>query len=269
MGHRTQQIIFTLLVIGASIVPRPASSQDRGMTVLNQATTPEQVLGVFLLIGWALSPASRCGMGPATFRTTVECQRAKGYTFEVSYPSQCVMTVTERRPPVNVKKKWDGTVTGSYIVARQITFDLHALSEDGIQFEPFTLLRLKMSKALMPSVRILRTGQPETWIRLPDPPLESDYDVKPGDPFDSAARKSFNEAERVWRAKVASYGGGYEEFNSGSGSSGVLSPLSMDSGNLTIGVSNTFYRSESIAAKQKITAALKGILSDCPAGGKS
>src|ERR1700730_15601616 len=60
----------------------------------------------------------------------------------------------------------------------------------------FTLLRLKMSKALMPSVRILRTGQPETWIRLPDPPLESDYDVKPGDPFDSPARKSFNEAER-------------------------------------------------------------------------
>ena len=121
----------------------------------------------------------------------------------------------------------------------------------------------------MPSVRILRTGQPETWIKLPDPPLESDYDVKPGDPFDSPARKSFNEAERVWRAKVASYGDGYEEFNSGSGSSGVLSPLSLDSGNLTIGVSNIFYRSESIAAKQKIIAALKGILSDCPAGGKS
>jgi hypothetical protein len=146
MGHRTQQIIFTLLIIGASIVPKAASSQDRGLTVLNQATTPKQVLGVFLLIGWALSPASRCGMGPAAFRTAVECQRAKGYTFEVSYPSQCVMTVTERRPPVNVKKKWDGTVTGSYIVAREITFDLHALSEDGIQIEPFTLLRLSSAE---------------------------------------------------------------------------------------------------------------------------
>jgi hypothetical protein len=127
------------------------------------------------------------------YRARTECIERKGFALSIQYPADCKMAVVERRPaPLNLQRRWDGTVEGSYLLGREVSFDLTSLREDMITTSPYVELDFQVTRAKVPIVRALVSDKREQWIPVPAPPLKEDF---PTDFPNPAARdRAFQQA---------------------------------------------------------------------------
>lgn len=206
LGHalaRSLEPVTTLRLAQAGLgTARPSNYEERPFEDVDSASTPEQKLGEFIKRSWYTNPS---GCEPAQpYKERVACTERAGYSLSIHYPAACQMTVTERQPaPLNLKRRWDGSVEGAYLMARETSFDLTALKEDAITTNPIVRLQFRLSRAKMPTVRVLASINPKEWITLVPPPIEDDFAAELPDP--ALREQAFSLAAGEWTQKIAPF----------------------------------------------------------------
>lgn len=136
--------------------------------------TPEQKFGVFIEAFWAFGGqhgAANCR--PDDRRGIKACLAGYGYSFDVSYPTECKVTFTHHFPlPEQVEKSWDGRVVGNYPIGRRLTIDLRSLRKDMIT----NTLTVLFDERSVEKVRIETklSSNPDEWLTIPNPPSLDD-----------------------------------------------------------------------------------------------
>ncbi len=136
---------------------------------------------------WFYAAQSRAGCAGRNRAEEVACAIRKQFTFEYSLAGKCSLEIIGGLPlPADVKRTWDGKVTGRYIIGTKVVIPLDgldpALIQKAIDGDRFSLY-FELTKASMPFAQVKYSDAAEDgWVTIPSPPTLSDVPADISDP---------------------------------------------------------------------------------------
>lgn len=211
LAGKTFQVLRGLLVFAfATLQSHPSVGQSSD--ALRQPTpggtgSPEQELGSLIKRNWIMTKLVGDCLPGQPYADRAKCLARYGATLDVTFPDNCQIAVIERRSlPSDVRRKWDGSVDGSFPVAREATVDLRSLNEGRISLKPTVNLGFDLTKSSMPTIRVAMSDKANAWVALPPPPLEAD--LASAYPDAAARRQALFAEEKRWAESIQPYSGG-------------------------------------------------------------